>query len=136
MSAPLVVSGTILEVEAKLLAIQDIIDRRKTQGWPLFQKGERWLYLTRPDLGMVCPVCGPFHGKDDLDGEEVTRLFPQRELVSQRTLAGEYIASPRTHTTQDAINRQIEGPCHCDLILQNAAEVMEMRLHEDKLTVV
>lgn len=135
MSAPLVVEGTILEVEEKLLAIQDIIDRRKVAGWPLFQAGEKWLYVTRPDLGMVCPVCEPFHGST-LDGEEVTQHFPQRELVSQRSLAGEYIGSPRTHQTQDAINRQIVGPCHCDLILQNAAEVVEMRLHEEKLTVV
>ena len=135
MSAPLVVEGTIDEVETKLLAIQDIIDKRKVAGWSLFQKGEKWLYVTRPDLGEVCPVCDPFHGRE-LDGEEVTQLFPQRELVSQRSLIGEYIASPRTHQTQDAINQQIVGPCHCDIVLQNAAEVMEMRLHEDKLTVV
>lgn len=128
MSVPLIIEGTLDEVEAKLLMIQDIIDRRKVSGWPLFQQGEKWLYTTRPDLGKVCPVCLPHEGAV-YDGAEAKRLFPL-EMTSK------YVASPRVHRTQEAVNLRIVGPCHCDLILQNPAEVMEMRLHEDKMAVI
>jgi len=131
MSLPLVIYGTPDEVEVVLLRIRDIIDNRKTNGWPLFQKGEKWLYNTRPDLGHVCPVCRP-HDGTVFDGEEVPRSFPYKEMAPPY---GEYPAAfPRTHMPD--LSKFADTPCHCEMVLQNPAEVMEMRLHEEKLAVI
>ena len=129
MRPPLIIEGTLDEIERTLLAIEDIIDNRKTVGWSLFQRGEKWLYITHPDLGRVCPVCKGYEGLI-FDGEMVAGTFPYKEVIAL------YTVWPRTHLNQEAINLSIIGPCHCEMILQNPAEVMEMRLHEEKLTVI
>lgn len=123
----LVVGGTLQEIEDKLLRIKAVIDSRKTTGWPLFQAGERWLYVTSPELGRVCPVCQS-HSGEVLDGESVRVAFPYAEMIEK------YVASPRTHMPD--LSKFFDEPCHCKLILQNPAEVMEMRLHEEKLAVI
>lgn len=127
MRPPLVIEGTLDEVESTLLKIKNIIDNRKTVGWPLFQRGEKWLYITRPDLGSVCPICMSYEGVV-FDGEKVPSTFPYKEVVAP------YTVKPRTHmpNLEDFMNE----PCHCEMILQNPAEVMEMRMHEEKLAVI
>jgi len=129
VSLPLVVAGTVEEVGDKLTRIWSLIQRRKGVGWPLFQSGEKWLYVTRPDLGHVCPVCMSHDGVV-FDGEEVPRTFPYKYLW----ITSPYITLPRTHMPD--LSKFADTPCRCELHLQNPAEVMEMRLHEEKLAVI
>ena len=130
MSLPLIVAGTVEEVGDKLTRIWALIQRRKGVGWPLFQSGEKWLYVTRPDLGHVCPICEA-HGKQGIfDGEEVAKTFEHKELWTTNP----YVAIPRTHMPDPS--KFANTLCRCELHLQNPAEVMEMRLHEEKLAVI
>lgn len=129
MSVPLIIEGTPAEVRDKLILIRDIIDNRKVDGWPLFQAGEVWHYIIRPDLGEVCPVCGSYAGAT-FDGAQIPIIFPYKELWTKMP----YVVLPRTHMPD--LSQFAGEPCHCELHLQNPAEAMEKRLHEEKLTVV
>jgi len=64
------------------------------------------------------------------DGEEVPRTFPYKYLW----ITSPYITLPRTHMPD--LSKFADTPCRCELHLQNPAEVMEMRLHEEKLAVI
>lgn len=98
-------------------------------GWPIFQDDEEWLYVTRPDLGEVCPVCAAYSGMI-FSGSQVPITFPYNQLWDTEL----YIVLPRTHMPD--LSLFSNEPCHCELYLQNAAETMERRLHEEKLAVV
>ena len=125
----LVVRGTARQVEEKLLAISAVVQYRKVAGWDLFQPDEEWYYVIRPDLGEVCPVCEAFAGVT-FSGDQIPIVFPHKELWT----TSPYIVLPRTHMPNlDDFGGE---PCHCELHLQNAAETMERRLHEEKLAVI
>ncbi len=125
----LVISGTLRRVEAKLLAISEVVQYRKVVGWDIFQVDEEWFYVIRPDLGEVCPICES-HAGITFRGDQIPFTFPYKELWT----TSPYIVLPRTHMP----NLEDFGgePCHCELHLQNAAETLERRLHEEKLAVI
>ena len=125
----LTVTGTLEGVEVRLGRIKRIIDHRKTTGYPPFHPSERWQYITRPDLGKVCPVCAPHNGQI-YTGDVLKTLFPYIDYI------GNYMAFPRTHATPEAQIQRIVGPCNCETHLLNAAEAFEEQMHREKLGVI
>ncbi|GAG45625.1 unnamed protein product [marine sediment metagenome] len=98
-------------------------------GWDLFQPDEEWYYVIRPDLGEVCPICEAYAGAT-ITGDLIPLIFPYKELWTTNP----YVVLPRTHMPN--LEDFAGEPCHCELHLQNAAETMERRLHEEKLAVI
>lgn len=124
-----VIAGTLERIETVLLRIKSIIDSRKITGYPLFQADEVWLYVVRPDLGAVCPVCESYAGAI-FSGDQVSTTFPYKYLWT----VNPYVVLPRTHMPDLSL---FGGePCHCEMYLLNPAEAMEKRLHEEKLSVI
>jgi len=121
------VVGSIERVRDDLQSIKDVIDYRKTAGWRMFHHTEEWLYLTFPDRGKVCPVCEAHEGMI-YSGYEVRTMFPYS------IYGGDNVVYPRTHMPD--LSKFADTPCHCELHIQNLAESLEKRLHEEKLEVV
>ena len=123
-----VVVGSIERVRDNLQNIKDVIDYRKTAGWRMFHHTEEWLYLTFPDRGEVCPICEAHGVQGIFSGYEVRTVFPDS------IYGGAGVVYPRTHMPD--LSKFADTPCHCELHIQNLAESLEKRLHEEKLEVV
>jgi len=119
----LLIHGTLEEVERKLIAVKRVIDDKKVNGYPLWSSYEQWEYVTRPDLGIVCPVCEPHNGQI-YSGDILKQLFPYAEYY------GYLWGSPRTHMPD--LGRFYGKPCNCQIHLLNPAEAFEAQLHVDK----
>lgn len=119
--------GSIERVRDSLLNVKDVIEYRKTVGWELFHHTEEWLYITFPDRGVVCPVCENYEGLV-MSGSEVESTFPYN------IYGGSGVVYPRTHMPD--LSKFADTPCHCELHIQNLAESLEKRLHEEKREVV
>ena len=125
----LVVDGTISEVLSKLTNINDVIDDKRSSGYPLFHSSENWRYVTADD-DRVCRICGPLNG-DVFAGDDVMTEFPSAIYL------GDYVTHPKTHDNPnfpDDIERRRDDPegCGCRLHLLNPAEAFEEQLHRDK----
>lgn len=141
----LIISGTIEQIERKLLAVKRVIDSRKPpNGYPLWSRHEIWQYSSAGD-SRVCTICSGYEGT--YTGDEVKRKFPNVEYL------GNYTAHPRTHDNSEfpdagyySEGRRFAGGiyrregathgCGCMLTLLNPAEAFEAQLHEEKVVAV
>ena len=98
-------------------------------GWLVFQADETWQYVTRPELGAVCPLCGGLDGVT-IPGDQVPIRFPYYTYNP----ATPFVARPRTH--QPDLSQFFHEECHCDLIWLDPLETLEKRLHAEKETVL
>lgn len=118
---PIIVSGTVEEVERKLIAALAVITFKKWFGWYLFQDDEVWNYETHKDE-RVCPVCWAFERQ--WIGSELQTEFT---MMKRRTAQNEVY--PNTHETQDY--SFLSGECRCNLIWRDYLEVLTRRLFEE-----
>lgn len=121
------ITGTIEDTLASLENVKVVIDGRKATGWEVGHISEQWLYVTFPSRGRVCPVCESYGGRI-FSGDEIAAEFPFYEYI------GGIIILPHTHMPD--LSDFMNEPCHCEMHLQNLAESIEERLHEEKLLVV
>ena len=119
--------GSVERVRDSLANIKDVIEYRKSAGWSILHYTEEWLYITFPDRGMVCPVCEGYEGRI-FAGDEVAAEFPFH------VYGGEGTIYPHTH--EPDLSQFADTPCHCEMHIQNPAESIEKRLHEEKLAAV
>jgi len=110
-----------------LFSIKGVIDHHKMVGWAPLHPTEEWLYLTFPDRGRVCPVCEAHEGMI-FSGTDVETTFPYN------IYGGNGVIYPRTHMPD--LSKFADTPCHCELHIQNLAESLEKRLHEEKWAVL
>jgi len=117
----LVVSGTMQEIVSRLNLIMECVKNREATGWPALMGDESWTYTTAKDE-RVCPVCGAM---DDLtfQGDTIPEKFPFYEMVSDTEIL------PNVHMMYPSL----KGACRCNFEWRDAAEVLEARLHEEKL---
>ncbi len=102
-----------------------VIDNRNAVGWLVFQADETWRYITHPELGTVCPLCGSFDGTT-MAGNQIPVKFPYHTYNSSTP----FVARPRTH--QPDLSQFFEEECHCDLIWLHPLDTLEKRLHTEK----
>jgi len=127
------ITGTIQEIAEKLRAVSQVIEEKKTTGYPLWNRAENWRYDSSGD-SRVCPICSQ-HDGNIYSGDVVKSMFPNVYYL------GSHEAHPRTHDNPgflSYIQRRIGAPhgCGCKLVLLNPAEAFEVQLHEDKRAVV
>jgi len=123
----LTVSGNLEGLKVRFDRIKAIIDHRKVVGYPIFHSSERWLYVTHPERGEVCPVCTQYD-QQVFNGDSVKATFPYA------LYDGFYVAYPRTH--QPDLSKFMGVECNCELELLNAAEAFEVQMHREKLEAI
>ena len=123
----LIITGSLENISDSLNNIKAVISDRKSMGWELLHPSEQWLYIAYPGKGNVCPLCESHNGRI-FSGDEIVAEFPYYEYI------GELIILPHTHMPDLSAFRN--EPCHCEMHLQNLAESIEERLHEEKLEVI
>lgn len=116
------VKGTLDEIREKLLTITAVIAYRKAFGWPLFQNDEEWQYDSEKD-DRVCYLCREFEAARIFRGGQIPILFPDYEVVEW------YLIRPRVHITHP----EMKGECRCILTLSYPLEMIEQRLHSEKM---
>lgn len=127
----IVLRGTLETLWSDSLNISEVLRRRVSEGWPVFQSDEIWLYFTHPEKsrkGKVCPTCEDYSG-DEFKGDKIPSEFPCAVFVNPRFI------KPRVHE-RDGLENFFYEPCHCTLEWQNSAECVENRLHAEKLEAV
>ena len=123
MTDELYLVGTLEELYPILTNILRVIENRAALGYRLLLDSiEAWEYKTRDD-GRVCPICKPMHDWI-FSGDIVRDNFPNLEFL------GRGIIFPDTHR-----GTEITADCRCELIFLNAAQVIEERLHREKMMV-
>ncbi len=115
--------GTLEQIRDRLLLAQTILQTRATEGYPLLQSDEEWVYDTAKDDN-VCPVCAP-HDRRVFRGDEIASTFPSSEI----TFAGAEGAEirPRVHIDNPWLN----GVCRCTLTLLDVDEIITERLYQE-----
>ena len=118
------VSGTIVDIKNKLLAISAIVKHRKYSGWPPFQSDETWWYVTHPEKSFEgpCYVCLGFESQEEFRGDVIPSTFRDREQIDPL-----HLIRPRVHMSRP----DLRGDCRCDLIWFNAVEVLAERLRRE-----
>ncbi len=111
--------GTLEQIRERLLQAQDILQLRATEGYPLLQPDEEWVYDTAKDE-RVCPVCSP-HDRRVFRGDEIPGAFPSFEMIGVGEIA------PRVHLD----NPWLQGECRCGLSLLDAKEIITERLFQE-----
>jgi len=126
----IVLRGTLETLWSNSLNISEVLRRRVSDGWPVFQPDEIWAYFTHPELAVrgVCPTCEAYGGRE-FRGDEVPSEFPCAVFVNPRFI------EPCVHE-RDGLENFFGEPCHCTLEWQNSAECAETRLHAEKLEAV
>ena len=124
VSADLVVNGTMQEIVGKLNLLVEVCKNREATGYPALMGDESWTFTTAKDE-RVCPVCGAM---DDLvfQGDAIPEKFPFYEFVSDTEIL------PNVHRMYPSL----KGVCRCNLEWRDAAEVLESRLHDEKIMAV
>lgn len=129
MSEETVLRGSLEVIQRQALAVSEIIKRRGSEGWPIFQSDEKWHYETKMDDN-VCPVCEKFEARE-FRGDSIPTTFPHYYYYP---LAELRIAYPRTHQPDPSLFRN--SLCRCRLIWENPLECLEARLHDEKIVAV
>jgi hypothetical protein len=112
----LTISGSPLEVRAKLQRIKDAIDARNSQGYTPKQMDETWKYFTAQDE-RVCPTCGPLHGSE-MRGAYILGDYPYYESVTYSKIM--------VHNATDYHDPE---KCRCTAEWQNIHDTLVMRVH-------
>jgi len=123
---PIVIKGTLEEINEKLFAMSQIVQQRKVGGWQLFQSDESWDYTTQPDE-KVCPVCQSLKGQ--FNGTEVPVKFQLWEREDQN------VVYPNTHESLPEA-AYVRGRCRCSLAWNDYLFVLLNRLFEEMSEVV
>lgn len=118
-------TGTLFELRQQAGAIAEVTEYRNAIGWTIFQSDERWLYVTHPELGTVCPKCS-LYGGHVFNGDQIPVKFEHKTYDPFTP----FMARPRTH--QPDLSQFFDEECHCDLIWQDALDCLERRLHREK----
>lgn len=128
--------GTLEWLQLRLVWIHQVIRERMTGGWPLFQDDEVWVFKTEED-DFVCPFCLHFESQNPWSGSEILHFFPEYEIISTRS-GGVYetpiILAPHIHKMLEYFDEESE--CRCRITMHDSAEMLEARLHMDKLEVL
>lgn len=116
------IMGTPQEILSRLEAVNEVANRRKNDGWPLFQQDEEWTYETQED-SRVCDVCLGFAGR--FFGVDILSLFGAYKTWGKAHVKpGTHITYPRTWSTApDAY-----GGCRCNLYWHDYFYVLTERL--------
>ena len=126
----LLIQGSLEEIQRQVLAVAAVVDNRKSTGWPALQADEMWRYIVHPELGTVCPKCSTYSGQE-FNGKQIPIEFPYYTYNPSTNI---HLIRPRTH--QPDLSQYFYEECHCDLIWENAAKVLEKRLHAEKEAVL
>lgn len=123
--------GTPQELLMKLEAIKAVADRRRDEGWKLFQFDEFWSYETRMDI-RVCPICRGFEGI--FPGEEIPTEFPDHKVWgTAHVKPGVHITYPHLKWSDDADSY---GGCRCNIFWPDYLSVLTERLWSEMEMVV
>lgn len=120
------IRGSLDEVQLKLVYIKEVINYRKTGGWGLFQSDESWRWETQRDTH-VCPRCAVLEGAA-IAGDVIPRDYPDYEMLG--------VPSAGAYTAGVVIHPHLHLHCRCRLYLDNVAEILEARLHREKIYAV
>lgn len=128
--------GTLEWLQLRLVWLDQVIRERMTGGWPLFQSDEVWIYSDAGDE-KVCPICRGFASDNPWSGDEIKHFFPKYEIISTRS-GGVYetpiIIAPHVHAM--SAYDYLKEECRCRITLHDSAEMLEARLHMDKVEVL
>lgn len=116
--------GTLEMLREQALAVSEVVKLRDSEGWPVFQADEMWLYETEMD-DRVCPACEAYGVQRMFRGDSVPVVFPYYEFVTP------FVVKPHTHMPDLSLFHWVE--CRCLMFWQNPLECLERRLHDEKL---
>lgn len=119
------ISGTIIEIRNKLLAISAVVKHRKYLGWPPFQPDEEWLYESEQD-DRVCPTCQAYESQQYFAGDAIPYEFEAREQIDPI-----HYVHPHVHMNRP----ELRGECRCGLMWINPVETLRIRLADEMMEV-
>ncbi len=126
----MILSGTFEELSKKAHAILDVVRRRQSAGFKLFQADEEWKYTSVGD-NRVCPFCRGFEDDNPWRGNEIPHFFPRRILEGTGV---DLVVRPNVHETPGLTF--LKRKCRCFMRMVDMAGTFERRLHKEKLSVV
>lgn len=121
----LTLQGSLEVLQRQTRIISEIVKYRGSEGWPILQADERWLYETEKD-DRVCQICENFGKSRIFRGDSIPIIFPDYKMLNWN------IIHPHVHITHP----EMEGECRCVMTWQNPAECLEERLHDEKIMAV
>jgi len=109
-----------------MTSIKRTTQRRKVEGWQLFQDDEEWRYETRSDE-RVCKTCRGYAGR--FIGSQIPVEFPDAKVWGKTHVKpGTHIYFPHLKWTDDPDSY---GGCRCNLYWDDFLYVLLMRLDRE-----
>ncbi len=131
MSEVVKLSGTPLEMKAKLIRIKAHIAMRRLYGWePFHDEEEVWDYRL-DESKRNCPVCQGYYYQQLIDGDQIRRELPYARLTEK------FMAAPETHMANPDYNNGEYGknlgdfPCYCHMEMLFPAATLAQRLKRE-----
>ena len=119
---PITITGSLDEVQSKLLAAKTVTSYRKEVGWTLFQIDEDWEYEPIFD-DRLCPVCADFAGQ--WLGVQIPIKFPDLKRSEHPIfMLMNNEVYPNVHTTYPFL----KGDCRCILHWNDYLYILMSRL--------
>jgi len=123
---PISISGTPQEILSKLEAAKEVTQRRKTDGWRLFQSDEEWEYIPVWD-NRLCPVCESFSGR--WVGAQIPVEFSHyKRWEKNHVKPGTHIDYPHL---KPANAPDAYGGCRCNLFWPDYLFILSNRLFSE-----
>ena len=123
---PISISGTPTEILEKLESAKIITERRKTEGWRLFQEDEDWEYIPIYDE-RLCPICESFGGR--MNGAQIPVEFNLWKREHPRQPLEKNEVYPNTHESFPTFG--LRGVCRCLLQWVDYLFVLTRRLFNE-----
>lgn len=115
------VTGTPAEILTRLESLKRVTQRRKEEGFRIYQEDEDWTYTPIYDE-RLCPVCESFGGEWNgvqvgIEFKDIKSVHPFRQLANDERY-------PNVHVTYP----WLRGDCRCVLRLNDYLFTFNLRL--------